>query len=88
MPAFAFLLGVLLLFVVLQDAFEVMLLPRRVQRRMRFVRFYFRRTWRLFAALARNLPQGARRESMLSIYGPLSMVLLFGILSVGLVLGC
>ena len=88
MPAFAFLVGLLLLFIVLQDAFEVMLLPRRVQRRLRFVRFYFRQTWRLFAALARNLPQGARRERLLSVYGPLSMVLLFGLWSVGLILAC
>ena len=88
MPAFAFLVGLVLLVVVLQDAFEVMLLPRRVQRRLRFVRLYFRQTWRLFAALARNAPLGARRESLLSIYGPLSMVLLFGIWSVGLIFAC
>ncbi len=86
MPALAALVGLLLLLIVLQDAFEVMLLPRRVQRRLRFVRLYFRQTWRLFAALARNLPEGARRESLLSVYGPLAMVLLFGIWSLGLIL--
>ena len=86
MPALAFLVGPLVLLVVLQDAFEVMLLPRRVQRRLRFVRLYFRQTWRLFAAFARNLPEGARRESLLSVYGPLAMVLLFGIWSLGLIL--
>ena len=88
MFVFTFFLGLLLMLIVLQDAFEVMLLPRRVQRRLRFVRLYFRQTWRLFAALARSLPLGARRESLLSVYGPLSMVLLFGIWSVGLIVGC
>ena len=88
MPALAFIFGCLLLCIVLQDAFEVMLLPRRVQRRLRFVRFYFRQSWRLFSRLACNLPPGARRESLLSVYGPLSMVLLFGIWSLGLILAC
>ncbi len=86
MPALAVFVGLLVLLVVLQDAFEVMLLPRRVQRRLRFVRLYFRQTWRLFAAFARNLPEGARREGLLSVYGPLAMVLLFGIWSLGLIL--
>ncbi len=85
MSILAFLIGLLLLAIVLQDAFEVMLLPRRVQRRVRFVRFYFRQTWRLCAALARKLPAGARREGPLSVYGPLAMVLLFVIWSVGLI---
>ena len=88
MSAFAFLVGVLFLLAMLQDAFEVMLLPRRVQRRLRFVRLYFRQSWRLFAAFARSVPEGARRESLLSVYGPLSMVLLFGIWAVGLIVGC
>ncbi len=88
MPVIATLVGTLLLFVVLQDAFEVMLLPRRVQRRLRFVRLYFRQTWTMFSAFAGRLPQGARRERMLSVYGPLSMVILFGIWAVGLIIGC
>ena len=88
MPALAILVGLLLLCLVLQDAFEVMLLPRRVQRRLRFVRLYFRQTWRLFAAFACGLPEGSRREGLLSVYGPLSMVLLFGVWAVGLIAGC
>ena len=88
MPDLALLVGVLLLVLVLQDAFEVMLLPRRVQRRLRFVRLYFRQTWRLFAAFTRGMSDGGRREGLLSVYGPLSMVLLFGIWAVGLIIGC
>jgi hypothetical protein len=39
------ILGTILLLAVLQDAFEVMLLPRRVHRRIRFTRFYFQAVW-------------------------------------------
>ena len=39
------LLAVALLAFILQDAFEVMLLPRRVRRRVRFMWFYFRTSW-------------------------------------------
>jgi hypothetical protein len=87
MVAFALLAGLLLLAVILQDAFEVMLLPRRVIRRWRLMRGYFRSTWAIWAAVGRALGAGARRERFLSIYGPLSIMLLFGIWAAGLIAG-
>lgn len=77
--------GALLLVLVVQDAFEVMLLPRRVQRRWRFVSFYFYGTWALWRALGRMQSAGARRERLLSIYGPLAMSLLFALWAIGLI---
>jgi hypothetical protein len=77
----ALLLGAALVVAVLQDAFEVMLLPRRVQRRWRFVRLYFKATWWVWSVFARRRAVGAPRERLLSIYGPLSMAVLFGIWS-------
>ena len=71
------LVGVAVLLVVLQDAFEVMLLPRRVTRNLRFTRLYFRAIWAVWSGLAVRLSLGGRRESFLSIFGALSMVLLF-----------
>ena len=65
------------LLVVLQDAFEVMLLPRRITRRMRLMRVYFRTTWTVWVNASRLLGSPARREHMLGLYGPLSMLLLF-----------
>jgi hypothetical protein len=41
LPWIVAIVAVVLLIVVLQDAFEVMLLPRRVHRRFRLTRFYF-----------------------------------------------
>ena len=67
-----------------QDVFEVMLLPRRVQRRVRLVRFYYRLAWRGWTALA---PAGERGGTFLSHFGALSMVLLFAIWTVALVGG-
>ena len=74
---FATLAGIAVLLIVLQDAFEVMLLPRRVQRNLRFMRLYFRATWSIWSGLAVRLSVGARREGFLSVFGALSMVLLF-----------
>ena len=73
----ALIAGLLLLALVLQDAFEVMLLPRRVQRRIRMVRVYFRATWSAWTMAARAWPPGGTRERFLSIYGALSMMILF-----------
>jgi voltage-gated potassium channel Kch len=84
--ALALLLGVLLLALVLQDAFEVMLLPRRVPRRWRLTGIYFDVTWRLWRAVARLTTAGPRRERFLSIYGALSMMLLFSLWAASLVL--
>ena len=75
-----------LIVVVLQDAFEVMLLPRRVTRRFRAARLYFRSVWSVWTRWSRTF-RGARREHFLSLFGPLSMVLLFILWALGLILG-
>jgi hypothetical protein len=82
----AMLVGIALLLIVLQDAFEVMLLPRRVQRNLRFMRLYFRAIWSIWSGLGARLPAGARRERFLSVFGALSMVLLFAIWATALIL--
>ena len=80
-------LAVVLLVLTLQDAFEVMLLPRQVIRRLRFVSFFYRGTWRAWSWLASLLPRNGQREHFLGLYGALSMVLLFGIWMASLILG-
>jgi hypothetical protein len=72
-------LALLLLAFTLQDAFEVILLPRCVLRQLRFVSLFYRMTWVAWSALAARLPQNGMREHFLGVYGALSMVLLFGI---------
>ena len=79
--------GVALLFIafVLWDAFETIILPRRVRRRVRITAITYLVTWPPYARLARRLHQG-RREAFLSYYGPLSLLLLLGIWAVLLIL--
>ncbi len=77
--------GVALLVVLLQDAFEVMLLPRRISRRWRLSGIYFRRGWNVWSWVARLSPEGAGRERFLAIFGPLSLTLLFAFWATGLI---
>src|SRR4051794_18924564 len=76
-----------LTFLVLLEAFETMVLPRRVTRGLRFTRIFYRAGWQLWLLLARRLPAGKRRETFLSLFGPLSLLSLFGSWVLGLVTG-
>ncbi len=73
--------------VVLQDAFEVMLLPRRVQRRTRFAAIYFRTAWRACSRLSFRLRPDRGRAGLLSHFGALSMLGLFAAWAMSLILG-
>ena len=79
------LLTATILMFVLQDAFEVMLLPRRVRRRWRFMRGYFHSTWALWTWMGTRIRDPARREHALALYGPLSMLLLFAVWACALI---
>jgi hypothetical protein len=70
----ATLAAVLLIVVVLWEAFETVVLPRRVSRRFRLTRVYFRVTWRVWSAVARRVPVLERRELTLAIFGPLALL--------------
>ena len=76
-----------MILLVLQDAFEVMLLPRRVQRRARLAVLYFRATWQGCSRLASRLRPRRGREAVLSHFGALSMLGLFAAWAIGLILG-
>ena len=67
-------LGAGLIGVVMWDAFETMVLPRRVTRRLRLTRLFYLVTWRPWAAFSRRLPPSPRREGYLSFFGPLSLL--------------
>lgn len=82
-----FLLGCAVILTVLWDAFETIVLPRRVTRRLRLTPTFILATWTPWAALARRIRRRKRRETFLSIYGPLSLLMLISLWAVGLVLG-
>jgi hypothetical protein len=76
MQVVAALIGILLVGGVLRDAFETVILPRRVSG-VRFSKVFYRLSWKPWAAIARRMAFGDRRESFLGIYGPLSLLVLF-----------
>ena len=79
--------GLLLIAVIMWDAFEVIVLPRRVTRRLRLTRLFYRSTWRTYSALVRYLASRKRRDTYLSFYGPLSLLLLLTVWATGMILG-
>ncbi len=76
-----------LILLVLQDAFEAMLLPRRVLRRVQFMNLYFRLAWTAWTMLARRRPAGRAPHGWLSRFGPLSMLGLFALWAAALIIG-
>lgn len=87
MSTLAIIVGIFLIFIVLWDAFETVVLPRRVTRRYRLVRLFYRVTWPLWSGAVRSLVPVNRRESMLSYYGPLSLIQLLALWAVVLITG-
>jgi hypothetical protein len=80
-------IGLLLVVVILWEAFETIVLPRRVTRRLRITVLFYRVTWPPWRAIARRVRPAKRRESFLSYYGPLSLLMLFIFWAVLLIVG-
>jgi hypothetical protein len=87
MQVVAAVAGLALIVLIFTDCFQAMILPRRVAWRWRPTRLYYRAAWVLWKAVARLLPAGKRRDSFLSVFGPLSLPVLFILWAVGLIVG-
>ncbi len=83
----AVIIGIALILVVLWDAFETIVLPRRVTRRLRLVRAFYRLTWPLWVAAVHALSSRKKQENYLSFYGPLSLPVLLGFWAAVLIAG-
>lgn len=83
----AAIVGPLIILGVLWEAFETVVLPRRVTRRFRLTVVFYRFSWAVWKFVARYIAKRSRRETFLSFYGPLSLLFLFGFWAVGLVFG-
>jgi hypothetical protein len=70
---------------ILWDAFETTVLSRRVSRGTHLTIAFYRLTWPLWRAVARRIPRGNRRENFLTVYGPISLLLLIASWALGLV---
>lgn len=69
--------GLFTLLATLWEAFETIILPRRVTRPIRLVRIFYRMTWKFWAAINRLIRSKKVRDAHLSYYGPLSLLGLF-----------
>jgi hypothetical protein len=79
--------GIVLILLVLLDAFESVVLPRRVHRSFRLSRWYYRRAWHNWSFVARHIKSPSRREAVLGYFGPLSLLVMLGLWAVGLICG-
>ena len=76
MRALAIAGGIICLLVVLLDAFQTIILPRRASGRFRLTRIFYIATWTPWRFCARRIGNPRRRETAFSFYGPLSLILL------------
>jgi len=81
------IVGIVCLFLALLDAFETVILPRRANGRFRWTRLFYILTWRPWRWWARQVRHPGKRETLLSFYGPLSLVFLIASWAAALALG-
>jgi hypothetical protein len=81
----AFAAGVAIFLIVLWDAFESVILPRRVTRRFRLTRLFYKTTWTTWRFITGLVSKRKTRETLLGFFGPISLLILVGVWAVGLV---
>jgi hypothetical protein len=83
----ATIVGVIVICVVLLDAFETVVLPRRVTRQFKLTAWFYRRTWIPWKRIAGHIAPGSRQQSFLGYFGPLSLIMLLAFWAATLILG-
>jgi hypothetical protein len=81
------ILGVLLILIILWDAFETIILPRRVSRRLRLTRIFYNTVWWPWRSLTQQLTSEKQREKYLGLFGPLSLIVLLAVWAIGVIFG-
>ena len=79
--------GAILVVGILWEAFETVVLPRRVVRKFRFTVLIYRSSWTLWRSIANVFRQKKDRETFLSFFGPLSLLFLFAVWAAGIIIG-
>jgi Ion channel len=87
MHIFCAIVGILSIFAILLDAFETVVLPRRVRRTFRITSWFYRRTWIPWRNLAQRINSQSRRENFLGYFGPLSLIFLLALWAAALIFG-
>jgi hypothetical protein len=84
---FATIAGAVVILAVLLDAFETVVLPRRVRRKFRITVWFYRNTWIPWRKITGLIKSPGRRENFLGYFGPLSLLFLLAIWASGLIFG-
>jgi hypothetical protein len=87
MHIFSVIAGIVIIAIVLLDAFETVVLPRRVRRQFRLTILFYRRTWIPWRKIGAHIKSTGRRENFLSYFGPVSLLLLLAVWAWGLIFG-
>jgi hypothetical protein len=87
MATFTTIIGLIIIGAVLLDAFETIVLPRRVTRHFRLTAWFYRNTWVPWIRIASRIKSVTRRESFLGYFGPLSLIMLLAVWAIGLIFG-
>src|ERR1700751_1044608 len=87
MHVFTAILGIIIILSVLLDAFETIVLPRKVQRAFRLTSWFYRHTWIPWVRIAKRIQAKNWRESFLGYFGPFSLILLLVFWAIGLIFG-
>lgn len=87
MQAFWFCLGIAFILGALVDAFQTVVSPRRATGRFRITRIFYTVTWWPWSRFALMVANPKKRETILSYYGPLSLLLLIVVWAGGILIG-
>ncbi len=87
MHALAVIAGVASILLALLDAFQTVILPRRASGHFRITRLFYMATWKPWCYAVARIRGPRRKETLLSVYGPFSLVLLVALWGFFLVLG-
>jgi len=87
MRILAVIFGIAMIVLVAQDAFETIVLPRRVTRRFRLAGLFYRATRFVWASLAKLIRSSSGRDALRGYLGPLTLLSLFAFWAVLFVLG-
>jgi Ion channel len=79
--------GALIVLGTLWETFETIILPRRVSRRLRLTVLVYRVIWIPWRGIAHLFRKANRRETFLSFFGPLSLLILFSFWAVSIIFG-
>src|SRR5579871_1154064 len=83
----AVVFGIIVIWSVLLDAFETVVLPRRVLRNFKLTAYFYRRTWIPWRRIANKIKTPSRQQNFLGYFGPLSLILLLAFWAAGLIFG-